>query len=95
MEISTQIQGAESAGAKNPELAAMERVAVAFEASFLAEMLKFGGAGEAREEFGGGIGEAAFSSMIAQQQADLMAESGGIGLAQYIVEALIRKSENV
>jgi len=68
-----------------------EEVAIALEASFLAEMLKFGGLGEARESFGGGAGEDAFSSLLVQEQATLMAQNGGVGLAKHIVESLMRR----
>lgn len=67
------------------------KVATALEASFLAEMLKFGGLGESRDSFGGGAGEEAFSSLLVQEQATLMAEHGGIGLAEHIVESLMRR----
>lgn len=68
------------------------KVAISLEASFLAEMLKAGGLGKSRESNGGGAGEDAFSSLLVQQQAQLMAEGGGIGLAEHIVESLIRNS---
>lgn len=73
---------------------ALRDVAVALEASFLAEMLKFGGLGESRDSFNGGAGEEAFSSMLVREQATLMAESGGIGLAEQIVQSLMRRAEN-
>lgn len=72
----------------------MYKVAVAFEANFLTEMLKFGGHGESRETFGGGVGEDAFAGMMVREQATMMAENGGVGLAEYIVEALIRSAKN-
>ena len=72
-----------------------QKVAVALEASFLSEMLKFGGHGESRTSFGGGEGEDAFAGFLVQEQAKLMAESGGIGLAEQIVESLMRNAENV
>ncbi|MEO1001325.1 MAG: rod-binding protein [Pseudomonadota bacterium] len=64
-------------------------VARALEASFLAEMLKTAGLGSTRESFGGGAGEEAFSSMLANEQARLFAETGGIGLAEHIFNALV------
>ncbi len=73
---------------------AMHKVAVELEASFLAEMLKFGGLGESRNAFNGGAGEEAFSGMLVREQAKLMAESGGIGLAEQIVKSLMAREQN-
>ncbi len=72
----------------------IREVAVALEASFLSEMLKHGGLGKARDSFGGGAGEDAFSSLLVQEQATLMAKNGGIGLAEHIVSALLRSTDN-
>ena len=63
-------------------------VAKAFEASFLSEMLKASGMGKSRSEFGGGAGEDAFSSMMVDEQAQLMVERGGIGLSESIFQSL-------
>ena len=63
-------------------------VAKAFEASFLAEMLKASGLGKSRSEFGGGAGEDAFASMMVDEQAQLMVERGGIGLSESIFQSL-------
>ena len=75
------------AAAKDPELWA---AAEALEASFLSSMLQSAGLGEARESFGGGIGEAQFSGMLAAEQARAMTKAGGIGLAESIYRALTR-----
>ncbi len=66
----------------------LRETAKAFEASFLAEMLKNTGLGKSRESFGGGAGEDAFGSLLITEQASLMAESGGIGLAEHIFNSL-------
>lgn len=66
----------------------LREVADAFEASFLAEMLKASGLGKSRSEFGGGAGEDAFSSMMVDEQAGLMVARGGIGLSESIFESL-------
>ena len=58
------------------------------EASFVAEMLKSAGFGEARDSFGGGIGEEQFTSFLRQTQAEKMVDAGGFGLAESIFEAL-------
>lgn len=58
------------------------------EATFLAEMLKAAGFGQARDSFGGGTGEDQFASFLVQEQASAMVEAGGIGLAENLYEAL-------
>lgn len=70
----------------------LRKVAERLEATFLAEMLKHAGANESRETFGGGIGEDQFGSFLRQAQADEMAKSGGVGLAEHLFEALKEKS---
>lgn len=75
-----------------PELssrdARLKDAAVQFEATFIAEMLKSAGFGEPRESFGGGIGEDQFASLLRDAQAQEMAKSGGIGLAEALFEAM-------
>lgn len=58
------------------------------EASFLAEMLKAAGFGDARDALGGGAGEQHFSSFLVEAQAKEMVKSGGIGLAEQIFATL-------
>ncbi|MFW8633977.1 rod-binding protein [Cribrihabitans pelagius] len=66
----------------------LREAAIKLEASFLSEMLKSAGLGEARSGFGGGAGEEQFSSFLIQAQAEQMARSGGIGLAESLYHAL-------
>ena len=66
----------------------LRQAAVALEASFLAEMLKAAGLGESQGAFGGGIGEQHFASFLRREQAQALAETGGIGLAESIYDAL-------
>lgn len=66
----------------------LREAAIKLEASFLSEMLKSAGLGEARSGFGGGAGEEQFSSFLVQAQAEQMARSGGIGLAESLYHAL-------
>ena len=73
----------------------LKEVAIALEASFLTEMLKYAGHGESRSSFGGGEGEDAFASLLVREQATLLAESGGIGLAEQIIDSMMRRGENV
>ena len=61
------------------------------EAAFLAEMLSFAGLGEAEGSFTGGIGEEQFASFLRAEQARLMVERGGIGLAEQIFQSLLEK----
>ncbi|MEL7164921.1 MAG: rod-binding protein [Pseudomonadota bacterium] len=71
-----------------PKDAKLLKAAQKLEASFLAEMLKAAGYGEARDAFGGGAGEEHFSSFLVDAQAEKMVESGGIGLAEHIYSSL-------
>ncbi|MEX0969302.1 MAG: rod-binding protein [Paracoccaceae bacterium] len=66
----------------------LRQQAEAFEAVFLGLMLEQAGLGASRESFGGGAGEAVFSSMLAEQQAQAMVAQGGLGLATPIYNAL-------
>ncbi len=68
--------------------AGLREAAIQLEATFLAEMLKSAGLGATSESFGGGIGEDQFASFLVQAQAEALAETGGIGLAQSLFEAL-------
>ena len=61
------------------------------EASFLAEMLKAAGLSKTRDTFGGGAGEEHFASFLAEAHAKTLVESGGIGLAESIFNALKEK----
>ena len=70
-----------------------KEVAVALEASFLAEMLKYAGHGESRSSNGGGAGEDVFAGLLVREQASLMAQNGGIGLAEQIIDSMMRRAE--
>lgn len=72
---------------------ALRVAAEKLEASFLAEMLKAAGVGEQIEGWGGGIGEEQFASFLRQAQAEEMAKTGGIGLAQGLFEALKERAD--
>lgn len=71
----------------------LRQVATELEANFLSEMLKHSGLGQMPEGFGGGIGEEQFASFLRQEQAQSMANRGGIGLAESIFETLVRRAE--
>ena len=81
-------------GKPAPEDAATMKAARAFEASFLAEMLKSSGLNTMPAGFGGGAGEEAFASFLTQEYAQMMSDRGGIGLAEQVFEALKQWSAN-
>jgi len=66
----------------------LREAAEKLEATFLAEMLKSAGLGAPRDTFGGGAGEEHFASFLRDAQAMEMAQSGGIGLAEALFEAM-------
>ena len=72
---------------------ALKEAAIALEASFLAEMLKSAGMGEGQSSFGGGTGEDQFASFLVDEHAKLIAQTGGIGLAESLYDAL-KEREN-
>lgn len=59
------------------------------EAGFLAEMLAHSGVGEMQGAFNGGSGETQFASFLRQEQARLIVESGGLGIAQLIFNSMV------
>ncbi|WP_299985120.1 rod-binding protein [uncultured Ruegeria sp.] len=71
----------------------LREASVELEATFLAEMLKSAGLGQARVSFGGGAGEDQFSSFLIQQQARQMAQTRGIGLSEVLFNAMMEKSD--
>ena len=72
---------------------ALHAKAQELETAFLAEMLAHTGLGESGDEFGGGAGETQFASFLRQEQARLMVEKGGIGLAEMIFQSMV-EAEN-
>lgn len=68
--------------------------AKALEAGFLSEMLSFTGLGATPQGFGGGAGEEQFGSFLRDEQARLMVEKGGIGLAEQIFESMKRGADD-
>ena len=80
-------------GLPDPSLARLRKVSNAFEASFLAEMLKSAGLGKVPDAFGGGVGEDQFASFLRQEQASAMVHAGGIGLSQTIFDALVDRAD--
>ncbi|NPD17517.1 hypothetical protein HOY34_20240 [Xinfangfangia sp. D13-10-4-6] len=71
-----------------PEQTQLMNKAREMEAMFLSEMLAQGGLGDAPDSFGGGIGEEQFGSFLRMEQARLMVDRGGIGLAETLFRAM-------
>ncbi len=84
------MQISETMTALTPRQTAMQDAARKLEASFLSEMLKSAGLGAMEGPFGGGTGEEQFSSMMRDQQAQMMVEAGGIGLAEHLFKYMAR-----
>lgn len=72
---------------------ALMHTAKELETAFLSEMLSFSGLGEVSEGFGGGAGEEQFASFLRAEQARLMVEQGGVGLAAMIFDQLKSATE--
>lgn len=63
------------------------------EATFLSEMLAHSGLGEMQGTFSGGNGEAQFSSFLRQEQAKLIVQNGGLGLAELIFNSMVEADD--
>ena len=82
------------AAAPDPAEAPARKASQAFEATFLSEMLKYTGLNAMPDGFGGGAGEEAFSSLLTDQYARLLAERGGIGLAERVFDILKQRTRD-
>ena len=71
-------------------VAAMKARAQELEGVFLSEMLGIAGFGALEGGFGGGIGEAQFSSFLRQEHASALAQKGGIGLQESLFNAMLK-----
>jgi Rod binding domain-containing protein len=80
-------------GIQTSKTESLRALSVELETTFLTEMLKHSGFGQAQDSFGGGIGEEQFASMRIQQTADQISKSGGIGLAESIFQSLIAREK--
>jgi peptidoglycan hydrolase FlgJ len=81
-------------GSQQPGAAPLRQAAEAFEAVFLAEMLKATGIGRPQQGPGtGGAGEDAFASFFADIHARALVARGGIGLADRIEASLAARQE--
>lgn len=69
--------------------AALMARAKELEAAFLAEMLGHAGMdADSGGFFGGGVGEEQFASLLRQEEARMMVDRGGIGLAESLFRAM-------
>lgn len=66
----------------------LRQAATELEAAFLTEMLKSAGFGKSRASMGGGAGEDQYASLLVRAQAEQIAKTGGIGLAESLFNAL-------
>ena len=64
-----------------------------FEAVFLAQMMEHMMGGTTQSSFGGGPGEKAFSSMLNEEYAKVLAKAGGIGLADSLAREMLAVQE--
>ncbi|WP_417726520.1 rod-binding protein [Roseovarius sp.] len=80
--------GGRSIPPKNPVRLVAERL----EASFLAEMLKFGGLESKENDFGDSAGESQFASFHREALAREMVRAGGIGLADVFFYSMMERS---
>ena len=64
------------------------------EATFLSEMLAHSGLGEMQGSFGGGEGETQFASFLREEQARLIVQHGGLGLAELIFNSMVKAEDN-
>ena len=87
----TALAGAERPAPRPTPKSRARKTAQAFEAAFLAEMLKHTGVNATPETGGGGAGEDAFASFLTGEYARLIAERGGVGLAEQIFKAIHQK----
>lgn len=73
------------------KMAQIEKTAQDFEAVFLSEMLKpMVESVEVSEDFGGGRGEEMFRGLMIQEYGKIMADKGGVGLADHVKAQMIR-----
>lgn len=72
----------------SPEDQALRDAAQNLEAVFMSEMLKAAKFGETPSSMGGGIGEEQFSSFLRDAHAKSVAQTGHIGLAESLFNAM-------
>jgi flagellar protein FlgJ len=73
-----------------PDRQRMMDKAKELEAAFLTEMLSHAGLNAQTDSFGGGAGEDQFASFLRGEQAKLIVEKGGVGLAESIFKSMVK-----
>jgi Rod binding domain-containing protein len=73
------------------DAALLRRRAEELETAFLSEMLAHAGVGRPISAMGGGIGEERFASFLRDAQAEALVRRGGLGLAQMIFDAMMKR----
>lgn len=88
------VEGAETSAHRGMDLKAMRKVAEDFESVFLAEMMRpmFDGI-EAEGPFSGGQAEEIWKNMQVDEYGKSIAKRGGIGIADAVMDQLIRMQE--
>ncbi|ARE83152.1 flagellar rod assembly protein/muramidase FlgJ [Roseovarius mucosus] len=71
-----------------------KQVAERLEASFLAEMLKFGGLDPKSDSFVASTGESQFASFHREALAQEMVKAGGIGLADVFYRSMMERAHD-
>ncbi len=77
----------------SPDQIKLMEKAKELETAFLSEMLSHAGVGDAPDGFGGGAGEEQFAAFLRGEQARLIVEKGGIGLAETMFRSLVKSEE--
>jgi peptidoglycan hydrolase FlgJ len=98
--IALQAQNAIEAGRRMPikpksfDMGRARQTGEEFEAFFLGQMLKpmFEGI-EVEEPFGGGVGEEMWQSLQVEEMGKAFARAGGIGIADLVVQEMIKMQE--
>lgn len=83
--------GAQARQARTPDQ--LRATAEDFESVFLAQVLEAMMGETTQSSFGGGPGEAAFSSMLNEEYAKVITRVGGIGLADSLAREMLRYQE--
>lgn len=83
--------GTQARQARTPDQ--LRATAEDFESVFLAQVLEAMMGETTQSSFGGGPGEAAFSSMLNEEYAKVITRAGGIGLADSLAREMLRYQE--
>jgi flagellar protein FlgJ len=77
------------------QMAKMRQSAQDFEAMALGEMLKpmFDTVDTSKGLFGGGVGEATWKPMMVEEMAKSIAQNGGVGIANEVLQEMLRIQE--